>query len=50
MKAIWNDRVIAESNDIKKIEGNNYFSLASIKKKYLKKAINNRDVPRKGFR
>ncbi len=38
MKAIWNDRVIAESNDIKKIEGNNYFSLASIKKKYLKKS------------
>lgn len=36
MKAIWNNKVIAESNDIINIEGNNYFPLESVKKEYLK--------------
>jgi len=35
MKAIWNNRVIAESKDVIKIEENNSFPLASIKKEYL---------------
>jgi uncharacterized protein (DUF427 family) len=32
MKAIWNGKVIAESNDTKIVEGNHYFPMESIKK------------------
>jgi uncharacterized protein (DUF427 family) len=31
MKAIWNDTVIAESDDTVVVEGNHYFPLASVK-------------------
>lgn len=30
MKAIWNDTVIAESNDTVVVEGNHYFPLTSV--------------------
>ena len=30
MKATWNGKVIAESNDIVEVEGNAYFPLSSI--------------------
>lgn len=36
MKAIWNDKVIAESNDTVIVEGNHYFPVSSVKKEYLK--------------
>jgi len=36
MKAIWNDTVIAESNDTKVIENNHYFPADSIKKEFFK--------------
>jgi uncharacterized protein (DUF427 family) len=36
MRAIWNDVVIAESNDTIVIENNHYFPLDSINKKYFK--------------
>jgi uncharacterized protein (DUF427 family) len=36
MKAIWNDTVIAESNDTIVIEGNHYFPPASIKDEFYK--------------
>lgn len=36
MKAIWNDAVLAESNDIVNIEGNAYFPESSINRKYFK--------------
>lgn len=36
MKAIWNDKVIAESSDIVNVEGNSYFPEGSVKKEYLK--------------
>lgn len=36
MKAIWNDKVIAESNDIVNIEGNAYFPVESVNKEFLK--------------
>ena len=36
MKAIWNNTIIAESNDIVNIEGNAYFPFDSVKKEYLK--------------
>ena len=35
MKAIWNNEVIAESNETVVIEGNHYFPHDSIKKEYL---------------
>ena len=34
MKAVWNDTVIAESDDIVTVEGNPYFPYDSIKKEY----------------
>ena len=34
MKAIWNDTVIAESDDTKVVEGNHYFPANSIKSGY----------------
>ena len=34
MKAIWNDVVLAESDDTVRLEGNIYFPMSSIKKEY----------------
>ena len=36
MKAIWNNQVIAESNDTINIEGNHYFPVESMNPKLLK--------------
>lgn len=36
MKAIWNDTVIAESDETKVVENNHYFPKESIKKEYFK--------------
>lgn len=35
MKAIWNNKVIAESDNTTIIEGNHYFPLDSVQKEYL---------------
>ena len=35
MKAIWNDTVIAESNDTVLVEGNHYFPDSSLNKEYI---------------
>jgi uncharacterized protein (DUF427 family) len=35
MKAIWNDTVIAESDDTVVIEGNHYFPADSLKKEFV---------------
>lgn len=35
MKAIWNNQVIAESDDIIMVEGNSYFPIESVKKEFL---------------
>jgi len=37
MKAIWNDVVIAESDNTVVVEGNHYFPMDSIKKEYFQK-------------
>lgn len=37
MKAIWNGRTIAESNDTVVVEGNHYFPANSVKMEYLTK-------------
>ncbi|WKK82717.1 DUF427 domain-containing protein [Marivirga arenosa] len=38
MKAIWNNQVVAESDDTIVIEGNHYFPPQSIKKEYFEKS------------
>jgi len=37
MQAIWNDTVIAESDNTVVVEGNHYFPFDSIKEEYFKK-------------
>lgn len=48
MKAIWNETVIAESDDTKVIEGNHYFPPASIKREYFKESTTHSTCPWKG--
>lgn len=38
MKAVWNDTVIAESDDTVEVEGNHYFPADSIKKEFFDKS------------
>lgn len=38
MKAVWNGRVIAESDDTVVVERNHYFPAESVKMEYLKKS------------
>lgn len=35
MKAVWNDVVIADSDDTVVVEGNHYFPAASVQREYL---------------
>ena len=39
MKAIWNNTVIAESNDTVVVENNHYFPAESIKKEFFEDSI-----------
>jgi uncharacterized protein (DUF427 family) len=48
MKAIWNDEVIAESNNTVVVEGNHYFPHDSIKKEYFKTSDSHTTCPWKG--
>lgn len=48
MKAIWNDTVIAESDDTIQIEGNHYFPKESIKKEYFNPSEHSTVCPWKG--
>ena len=36
MKAIWNDTIIADSDETKVVEGNHYFPDSSVNKEYFK--------------
>ena len=36
MKAIWNNEVIAESDEIETVEGNAYFPRSSVKREFFK--------------
>ena len=49
MKAIWNDTVIAESDDTVVVEGNHYFPSDSIKSEYLHKTETTTMCPWKGM-
>mgnify|MGYP006303241121 CR=1 FL=1 len=48
MKAIWNNQIIAESEDIIKVEGNSYFPADSVKKDYLRESQTHTICPWKG--
>jgi uncharacterized protein (DUF427 family) len=48
MKAIWKDKVIAESNDTIVIEGNHYFPPKDVKREYLKSTESHTVCPWKG--
>ena len=48
MKAIWNNEIIAESNDTIVIENNHYFPENSIQKKYFKESNTHSSCPWKG--
>ena len=47
-KAIWNNTVLAESNNCVVVEGNNYFPPDSIKKEYFKSNEHHTTCPWKG--
>jgi len=48
MKAIWNDEVIAESDDTVVVEGNHYFPLSSVNESLLKSSEKTTSCPWKG--
>jgi uncharacterized protein (DUF427 family) len=41
MKAIWNDKIIAQSDNTVLMEGNHYFPVESVNPKYLKDSQTN---------
>lgn len=49
MKAIWNNTVIAESNDTIIVENNHYFPSDSIKKEYFESTDTHTNCPWKGM-
>lgn len=48
MKAIWNDTIIAESDETVVIENNHYFPATSIKTEYFGKSATTSHCPWKG--
>jgi len=48
MKAIWNGEVIAESDKIINLEGNQYFPIKSVKKEFLANSDTHTVCPWKG--
>ena len=49
MKAIWNNAVLAESDDTVVVEGNHYFPSASIKREYFIESPTQTICPWKGI-
>lgn len=48
MKAIWNNQVIAESNQTLQLEGNHYFPAEAIKKEFFTPSETHTTCPWKG--
>lgn len=48
MRAIWNDRVVAESDETVVVEGNHYFPPSSIEDEYLEESDRRTTCPWKG--
>ncbi|HUW52584.1 MAG TPA: DUF427 domain-containing protein [Rhodanobacter sp.] len=48
MRAIWMDRILAESDDTVVVEGNHYFPESSLKSEYFRKSDHRTVCPWKG--
>lgn len=48
MKAVWNKQVLAESDDIVELEGNQYFPKDSINEEFFERSPNRSECPWKG--
>ena len=48
LKAVWNDKIIAESNDTYVLEQNHYFPIESVNQKFLRKSGTHYTCPWKG--
>ena len=48
MKAIWNNQVIAESNDTVVVENNHYFPREAVKEEYITASATHTHCPWKG--
>lgn len=48
MKAIWNDTVLAESDDTIVVEGNHYFPPASVRREHFRESSTHTNCPWKG--
>ncbi len=48
MKAIWNDQVVAESDDTVLVEGNHYFGSEDVRAEFLEDSSANTTCPWKG--
>ena len=48
MKAVWNGQVVAESDDIVKVEGNAYFPIDALQKSFLRDSTTHSTCPWKG--
>lgn len=48
VKAIWNDKVLAKSDNTKVVEGNHYFPPQDVDKSYLKESDHHTTCPWKG--
>ena len=48
MKAIWNNTIIAETDDIVLVEGNRYFPESALEKKYITFSNHKTSCPWKG--
>ena len=49
MKAVWNNTILAESNDTVVVENNHYFPPSSINKDYFKESETHSTCPWKGM-
>ncbi len=47
-KAVWNEIVLAESDDLVEVEGNQYFPLSSLNQSYFQKSDHRTRCPWKG--
>ena len=48
MKAIWNNEVIAESDETVVVEGNHYFPISSVRREFLTSSDKTSSCPWKG--
>jgi len=48
VKAVWKGKTIAKSDNVEKLEGNYYFPIGSVNKKYLRESYSHSQCPWKG--